>query len=244
MKGITVKGDREKDEMLKISEVARNAGVSSQTIHYYMREGLLTKPLKTSRNMAYYSPVVIDEIRYIKELQKRYLPITVIKTMLEARREGQESGHVNEMQSLFEQIFQNTDTDMPGSLSLLELAEATGLEKDTIVEMQKMGILTPARSEDAGRFDRSDERIGKLVGRLLDLGLDTSDLAVFGQYLELIHKEVSLVRSKTLHSLHDGSITLTALSGVLNDLKNELDNKAFRQVFSKLRVKPDNEGEC
>lgn len=235
-----VKTDESKGPLLKISEVVKATGVSSQTIHYYMREGLLTKPLKTSRNMAYYSPVIIDEIRYIKELQQElYLPIAVIKTMLEARREGQENSHVEEMQGLFEKFFQDSNQVVSGSLSLLEFAEATKLDKETIAAMQQIGLLTPVGG-NAGGFDRSDERIGRLAGQLLELGLAPSDLAVFGRYLELTRQEISIVRSKAIDRVHDGSITLTALADLLKELKNELSNKAFRQVYSEDRTNQEN----
>ena len=44
-----------KKDMLKISQLAQRAGVSIPTVKHYVREGLLPRPMKTSRNMAYYS---------------------------------------------------------------------------------------------------------------------------------------------------------------------------------------------
>lgn len=228
------------EKMLKISEVSSASGATVQTIHYYLREGLLTPPVKTSRNMAYYDAVVVDEIRYIKELQKKqYLPISVIKTMMEARRQGQEGDHIKEMQSFFERVFQNNGTDTPKSLSLPELIENTGLDKDTIGEMQKMGIFTPNNGEDGGRFDQSDECIGRLVKRLLDLGLKTPDLVIYGQYLELICKEFKIMRSISIRRVHDGSITLNALNDIVKDLKIQLYQKGFRQVLSEPGARPN-----
>ena len=74
----------ETGELIKMSELARRAGVARGTIQHYLREGLLPRPVKTFRNMAYYDRRFIDRIRCIKELQqKRYLPLDVIKAILE-----------------------------------------------------------------------------------------------------------------------------------------------------------------
>ena len=70
---------------LKISQLAQRAGVSIPTVKHYVREGLLPRPMKTSRNMAYYSEADINRIRLIKKLQKeKYLPLDVIKRHMDA----------------------------------------------------------------------------------------------------------------------------------------------------------------
>ncbi len=56
---------------LRMRDLARAAGVSAQTIHYYLRSGLLRPPERTARNMAYYGPEHADDVRLIKELQAR-----------------------------------------------------------------------------------------------------------------------------------------------------------------------------
>ena len=59
-----------------MGELAEASGVPSATIKHYLREGLLPKPVKTSRNMAWYSPDYVDRIKLIKRLQEeRYMPL-------------------------------------------------------------------------------------------------------------------------------------------------------------------------
>ena len=55
---------------LKISELAEAAGVPVATVRHYLREGLLPEGRKTSRNMAYYPPELVERIRLIKTLQE------------------------------------------------------------------------------------------------------------------------------------------------------------------------------
>ncbi len=74
-------------ELLKISELAERAEVPVATVRHYLREGLLPEPVKTSKNMAYYSPEFIDRIRLIKRLQEeRFMPLRVIRDALLAER--------------------------------------------------------------------------------------------------------------------------------------------------------------
>jgi len=53
----------------RISEISRMSGVPSQTIHYYVREGLLPPPVKTSKTMAYYSEDHLERLYFIKKQQ-------------------------------------------------------------------------------------------------------------------------------------------------------------------------------
>jgi DNA-binding transcriptional MerR regulator len=72
--------------LLKMSELAERSGVSPATIKHYLREGLLgdeDRIVRTSRNMAWYPPDMVDRLRTIKRLQEeRYLPLRVIRDVL------------------------------------------------------------------------------------------------------------------------------------------------------------------
>ena len=70
---------------LKISELADASGVSASTVKHYLREGLLGgEVVRTSRNMAWYPPELVERIRLIKRLQEeRFMPLRVIREALE-----------------------------------------------------------------------------------------------------------------------------------------------------------------
>jgi DNA-binding transcriptional MerR regulator len=74
------------DGLLKMSELAERSGVSAATIKHYLREGLLgddERIVRTSRNMAWYPPDMVERLRTIKRLQEeRYLPLRVIREIL------------------------------------------------------------------------------------------------------------------------------------------------------------------
>ena len=80
---------------LKISELAEAAGVPVATVRHYLREGLLPEGRKTSRNMAYYPPELVERIRLIKLLQEeRFMPLKVISRAARARGRRPRAGPV------------------------------------------------------------------------------------------------------------------------------------------------------
>ena len=63
----------------RIAEVVRRSGVTKETIHFYMREGLLPPPRKTARNAAFYSDEHLHRLRLIRSLREEHLlPIKAI----------------------------------------------------------------------------------------------------------------------------------------------------------------------
>ncbi len=54
---------------MKISTVVKRTGVPKETIHFYIREGLLRKPHKAGINHADYNENHVKQIRFIKELR-------------------------------------------------------------------------------------------------------------------------------------------------------------------------------
>ena len=71
--------------LLKMAELSERSGVSPATIKHYLREGLLGDEgvVRTSRNMAWYAPELVERLRLIKRLQEeRHLPLKVIREVL------------------------------------------------------------------------------------------------------------------------------------------------------------------
>ncbi len=68
---------------MKIGKLVKITGVPKETIHFYIREGLLRKPRKSSVNAAEYNERYVDQIRLIKDLRDNYyLPIPEIKKIV------------------------------------------------------------------------------------------------------------------------------------------------------------------
>jgi DNA-binding transcriptional MerR regulator len=221
---------------LKIGELAKKAGVSISTVHYYVQEGLLTAPARTSRNMAYYDPACVGEIKVIQELRTtRFLPLSAIRLLVRAGREGQRQEHIGEMRSLFEQIFHplnNKDQSTP--LSRDDLLSKTGLAESSLKELEENSMIVPQAIEGKAAYDDVDLRIAQAFQKLSGYGVTPGDLQFYREYLDFSGREV-----KRLHELihrfpeHD-KISLIGLFETIRDIKENLSVRIFRQEIVKM----------
>ena len=66
-----------------MAELAAKSGVARETIHFYLREGLLPRPQKGGRTVAYYGEEHLSRLLLIRRLrEEKYLPIAVIRRIL------------------------------------------------------------------------------------------------------------------------------------------------------------------
>ena len=70
---------------LKVGEVARQAGVNLQTVHYYERRGLLPIPPRTDANYRSYPAGAVLRVRFIKRAQDLGFTLKEIEELLSLR---------------------------------------------------------------------------------------------------------------------------------------------------------------
>jgi DNA-binding transcriptional MerR regulator len=103
---------------MRMAELADASGVSRDTIHYYLREGLLPKPIKGGRTVAYYDDSHLERLTLIRRLrEEKYLPLAVIRRIVEA---GSEGPHDRDLETLADVLSidptsgrRNETADMP-----------------------------------------------------------------------------------------------------------------------------------
>jgi DNA-binding transcriptional MerR regulator len=67
-----------------MAELSRRSGVARDTIHFYLREGLLPRPRKGGRTIAYYDERHLERLLLIRRLRdEKFLPLAVIRRLLE-----------------------------------------------------------------------------------------------------------------------------------------------------------------
>jgi len=71
-----------------IGEVADATGVSTKTLRYYEREGLLHEPARTAGGYRDYQSQVIDRVGFIKQAQTAGLTLQQIGQVLAIRDDG------------------------------------------------------------------------------------------------------------------------------------------------------------
>ena len=70
---------------LTISRVARQAGVTTDTVRYYEREGLLEKPARTTSGYRQYSADAVARLRFIRQAQELGFSLREIRELLSLR---------------------------------------------------------------------------------------------------------------------------------------------------------------
>src|SRR5262249_8929002 len=129
--------DRQDSRQMRIGELASAAGVTRETIHFYLREGLLPPPQKINARVAYFDDGHLARLRLIKSLQQVHLPLSAIREHLEYVKERSPE-FVNEhfLPRLQEFLGLNGDET---ELSRTEIAEQTGLTLDQIARLEALG---------------------------------------------------------------------------------------------------------
>ncbi len=232
----------DKDGFLKIGTLSKRTGVSPATIKYYTNEGLLPKPKKTSRNMAYYDVFCINRIRAIKELQKKlYLPLKVIKKVIQA--EGDVTS-VEELNALIEgkgQIFETlTFPARVPPVPRAQLIRQTNISPADLKSLEKMRLIEPKN----GLYNEDDIRIAEAGAYLRSHGITESigfkvkDLEFLKKAVEkIVVQEIKIFSKKLKDKLFDEESARLAKAGIegINSLFSILNRKFIRKIISEMR---------
>lgn len=76
------------DRLFKAGELAEQAGVGVQTLHYYERLGLLPKPDRSASNYRLYPAGALRRIQFVKKAQALGFVLEEIKEILGLREQG------------------------------------------------------------------------------------------------------------------------------------------------------------
>ncbi|MCU0598411.1 MAG: MerR family transcriptional regulator [Desulfobacterales bacterium] len=161
---------------MKIGELIKLTGVSKESIHYYMREGVLQKPRKTGKNTADYSQAHVDQIRTIKALRENYyLPIPVIKKLIRKHKK-QSHPEKSSFQFLIEK-FKPLDQLLSGEgvTGKEAFKDATGLSQKWLSRMEEWGILAPEEKDGDVFYSADNVIIGKLLVEMDRTGIGPRD---------------------------------------------------------------------
>ena len=155
---------------MKIREIVKHTGISKETVHFYIREGLLPKPRKLARNVADYDGSYVERIRFIKELQDHYFfPLAVIKNILKKQKESAEwQSFLNLQREFFRPVDQFIPNEIPDEETF---RNETGLGKKWLAKMEEWKIITPEIHDTQKFYSQDDVTLGKLVAEMDRIGL-------------------------------------------------------------------------
>jgi DNA-binding transcriptional MerR regulator len=157
-----------------MADLVRRTGLDRQAIHFYINKGLLPRPIKTKKNMAYYDESYVERIRLIKKLQlERFLPLDVIKEIIN-RSDGNLSGSeidvIRVTGSEPERLIDLGQEPEPHTLA--QLSERTGLSTDEIEEMERCEMVSSTTDEGGEKtYEGIDVMIVKAFSEVRKGGL-------------------------------------------------------------------------
>jgi DNA-binding transcriptional MerR regulator len=148
------------DARWRIDELAREAGVTVDTIRYYAREDLLSAPERSGRHKLY-GPDHLERLGRIRELQGQRFSLAAIRAILNANRPG------------IEELF----VAQGRSYTLDELVAKSGLDAELIARLRDVGLLAEPESLGHDAYDDSDLGLLRAVVELREIGM-TEDILV------------------------------------------------------------------
>lgn len=160
---------------MKIGELVKRTGVPKETIHFYIREGLLRKPRKSGTNAAQYHSGYAEQILLIKGLRDNYhLPIPEIKQIVKNfSKQSPIDKAVAQYQSQFSR---------PADRLLAQevvgrdaFREATGLGHKWLAKAEEWGVITPDVKDTEPAYSADDVAIGRLMVDMDNLGFGPKD---------------------------------------------------------------------
>jgi DNA-binding transcriptional MerR regulator len=161
---------------MKISQLVKRTGVPKETIHFYIREGLLRKPRKSGVNSAEYNETYVDQIQLIKDLRDNYyLPIPEIKKIVkDFRKQSPSNQAISQFHSRF---FRPADRLFANEIEGRDaFRQTTGLGKKWLAKAEEWGVITPEVLADGeALYSPDDVAIGKLMVDMDRLGFGPKD---------------------------------------------------------------------
>lgn len=198
---------------MKIKELVQRTEISKETIHYYIREGLLPKPRKRCKNMADYDESYIEKIRRIKELQyNHFLPLAVIKEILKNPKKFAETHPSLDLQP--DDLRPQTPSLPPEVIGEEAYQKATGLKEAWREKLEEWGFLTPKIRDGKKVYLLDEVALGRLIVDLESLdpqAKERSDLGAMKHYRDLL-REIVILSHRSLIDPALGKLSTDELS--------------------------------
>jgi DNA-binding transcriptional MerR regulator len=160
---------------VQIRELAERTGVPKETIHYYLREGVLRRPHKKGKNRADYNESYVEQIQIIKRLQENYfLPLSVIKKIV--KKQTRQSPLEKSSFHLLNEYFKPLERFLTGEIIGREaFQDATGLSSKWLATMEDWNVVSAKIKNGQLVYSQDDVIIGKLLVDMDRLGFGPKD---------------------------------------------------------------------
>jgi len=146
---------------MKIGQLVQRSGVPATTIHYYVKEGILSAPEKINKRISLYDETLIERLKTIQRLQEKRFPLTSIKKILARIDQGVPPEEAETLENIIFGLPIGSANELIDKKTFME---RTGLTSQEIEELESMGLLIPfSREKGRDLFDHDDVAMGKSV---------------------------------------------------------------------------------
>jgi DNA-binding transcriptional MerR regulator len=141
-------------QRFRIDELARESGLTVDTIRYYAREGLLDAPERSGRHKLY-DQHHLDRLQQIRELQHQRFSLAAIRAIVCSDRPG--------LEGLF--------TSAGRTYSYDDLVARAGVDRDLVAGLHDVGLLPDPAEFGREAYDESDLGLLRAVAELQEIGM-------------------------------------------------------------------------
>ncbi|MCE7891881.1 MAG: MerR family transcriptional regulator [Sorangiineae bacterium PRO1] len=139
--------------LMRMAELERLSGVPRETIHYYLREGLLPAPTRQGKTQALYDDSHLERLRLVRQLrEEKYLPVAVIRSVLRAGLERPPSRDLDTLADVL-----RIDPHLGG-----EPAPAPVVDQEVARVAQDLGLLMAGESS-------ADPTVARVLGTVAEV---------------------------------------------------------------------------
>lgn len=184
---------------MKMKELERETGIGRETIRFYIREGLLPEPVRPKRNVATYGPQHVARLNLIKRLQQeRFLPLSVIKTIVDAESENPATGFESliGLEHRIGPLLSEGRNLVPQRLE--DAAKAYGVSMEDVRRLAEIGFLHIDSKDNGEWLNQRNVRLLELVGEwraagyTSELGFQVDTYRIYAEVTEVLaHRAVS-----------------------------------------------------
>jgi len=154
---------------MRVEELARLAGVRVDTVRYYQARGLLAAPMRRGR-VAIYDDDHLRCLRRVRALQQKGFTLATIARVLAGELDAADQALVG---ALAGEVLQHSGGEL---LTVLDLAERTGVPVGILRAVEQEGLLVPRRVGDREGYTEDDVSVARAGLVLLEWGLPMTEL--------------------------------------------------------------------
>jgi DNA-binding transcriptional MerR regulator len=212
----------------RVGELAQAAGVSRETIHFYLRAGLLPPAEKVNARVSYFDDTHVARIRLIKAFQQAHIPLASIREQLDglAKLGSPETPATLERAVAVVTEFLSLDGEEP-RLSVGEVAARSGLSQEDVARLEALGVLRPQVVDGQPAYTAAEAEAAQAARTILEQGVELEKLRFVRRYSNLAAQEVAFL----VHHL----IQPAMAAGRREQVSATLANRGLRVLEAYLR---------